>query len=112
MHDSILKILLVLGADEYLERLKGKIRKWLFFYVKIFGNNSVPELSIISDISEQKNDKFSHCAIALCSPMLRKRLLTTSVLYRNAVRYCSILNLAVRFVFGPGEKFLVFFLSF
>jgi hypothetical protein len=34
------------------------------------------------------------------------------VLYRNAVRYCSILNLAVRFVFGPGEKFLVFFLSF
>ena len=69
----------------------------------------MPELSIISDISEQKNDKFSHCAIALCSPMLRKRLLTTSVLYRNAVRYCSILNLAVRFVFGPGEKFLVFF---
>ena len=30
------KILLVLGADEHLERLKGKIRKCLFFYVKIF----------------------------------------------------------------------------
>ena len=25
-----------LGADEYLERLEGKIRKHLFFYVQIF----------------------------------------------------------------------------
>ena len=31
----------VLGANEYLERLEGKIRKCLFFYVKIFENNSV-----------------------------------------------------------------------
>ena len=31
----------VLGADEYLERLQGKIRKYLFFYVKIFQNISV-----------------------------------------------------------------------
>ena len=31
----------VLGADEYLERLIGKIRKCLFFYVRIFYNNSV-----------------------------------------------------------------------
>jgi hypothetical protein len=30
----------VLGADEYLERLEGKIKKCLFFYVKIFKNNS------------------------------------------------------------------------
>ena len=29
-----------MGADEYLERLEGKIRKCLFFYVKIFKNNS------------------------------------------------------------------------
>ena len=36
MHHSIWKILFVLGADEYLERLEGKIRKSLFFYVKIF----------------------------------------------------------------------------
>ena len=36
MHHSIWKILSVLGADEYLERLEGKIRKCLFFYVKIF----------------------------------------------------------------------------
>ena len=36
MHHSICKILFVLGADEYLERLEGKIRKCLFFYVKIF----------------------------------------------------------------------------
>ena len=36
MHHSIWKILFVLGADEYLERLEGKIRKCLFFYVKIF----------------------------------------------------------------------------
>ena len=36
MHHSIQKILFVLGADEYLERLEGKIRKCLFFYVKIF----------------------------------------------------------------------------
>ena len=33
---SIWKILFVLGADEYIERLEGKIRKCLFFYVKIF----------------------------------------------------------------------------
>ncbi len=30
------KILIVLGADEYIERLEGKIRECLFFYVKIF----------------------------------------------------------------------------
>ena len=35
MHHSILKILFVLGADDYLERLEGKIRKYLFFYVQI-----------------------------------------------------------------------------
>jgi hypothetical protein len=35
-HHSIWKILFVLGADEYLERLEGKIRKGLFFSVKIF----------------------------------------------------------------------------
>ena len=33
MHHSTLKIIFVLGADEYLERLEGKIRKFLFFYV-------------------------------------------------------------------------------
>ena len=30
-----------MGANEYLERLEGKIRKCLFFSVKIFSNNSV-----------------------------------------------------------------------
>jgi hypothetical protein len=30
------KILFVLGSYEYIERLIGKIRKCLFFYVKIF----------------------------------------------------------------------------
>ena len=30
------KIILVLGADEYIEKLEGKIRECLFFYVKIF----------------------------------------------------------------------------
>ena len=35
------KIIFVLGADEYIERLEGKIRECLFFYVKIFYNNSV-----------------------------------------------------------------------
>ena len=29
------KIVFVLGADEYIERLEGKIRECLFFYVKI-----------------------------------------------------------------------------
>ena len=37
----IICFLFVLGADEYLKRLEGKIRKCLFFYVKIFSNNSV-----------------------------------------------------------------------
>ena len=35
------KIILVLGADEYIERLEDKIRECLLFYVKIFKNNSV-----------------------------------------------------------------------
>ena len=30
-----------LCADEYLERLEGKIIKCLIFYIKIFKNNSV-----------------------------------------------------------------------
>ena len=30
------ELLFVLGADEHLERLGGKIRKCLFFYVKTF----------------------------------------------------------------------------
>ena len=30
------KFFFVLGANKYLERLEGKIRKCLFFYVKIF----------------------------------------------------------------------------
>ena len=30
------KNIFVLGAGEYLERLEGKVRKCLFFYVKIF----------------------------------------------------------------------------
>ena len=33
MHHSISKILFVLDADEYLERLEGKIRKCLFFFM-------------------------------------------------------------------------------
>ena len=33
---GIEKIFFVLGADEYIERLKGKIGECLFFYVKIF----------------------------------------------------------------------------
>ena len=46
-------------------------------YTEIFSLLRIPELSIIS---EQKFDIFAHCAIALCSPMLRKRLLTTSTI--------------------------------
>ena len=30
------KIIFVLGANEYVERLEGKIRECLFFYVKTF----------------------------------------------------------------------------
>ena len=37
----ISKILFVLGSYEYLKRLEVKVRKYLFFYVKIFYNNSV-----------------------------------------------------------------------
>ena len=40
-HHSIWNIHFVLGADEHLEKLEDKIRKYLFFYVKIFWNNSV-----------------------------------------------------------------------
>ena len=35
------KNIFVLGANEYIERLEGKIRDCLFFYAKIFYNNSV-----------------------------------------------------------------------
>ena len=34
--DAKVTIIFVLGADEYIERLEGKIRECLFFYVKIF----------------------------------------------------------------------------
>jgi hypothetical protein len=37
----ISKNIFVLGSYEYLKRLEGKVRKCLFFYVKIFKNNSV-----------------------------------------------------------------------
>ena len=42
--------------DEYLERLEGKIRKCLFFYVKIFWNNSV----MIVDWYIHKLDSLDH----------------------------------------------------
>jgi hypothetical protein len=38
--NSTWKILFVFGTDEYLERLEGKIRKYLFFHVEIYWNNS------------------------------------------------------------------------
>ena len=47
MHQSIWKILFVLGAHEYLKRLEGKIRKYLFFYLKMFWNNSVSLLFLL-----------------------------------------------------------------
>ena len=34
MHHSIWKILFVLGANKYIERLEGKIRKCIFFMLK------------------------------------------------------------------------------
>ena len=40
-HHRIWKIIFVLSAHEYLERLEGKIRKYLSCFVKIFKNNSV-----------------------------------------------------------------------
>ena len=49
MNHSIWKILFVLGAYEYLERQEGKIRKCLFFYVKIFKNNSVRGVQVATD---------------------------------------------------------------
>ena len=33
-----------MGADEYIGRLEGKITASLFFYVRIFWNNSVNDL--------------------------------------------------------------------
>ena len=36
MHHSVYKIIFVLGADEYLERLEGKVKKCLIFCVKIW----------------------------------------------------------------------------
>ena len=44
------KILFVLAADEYIERLEGNIRECLFFYVKIFQNNSVNLVSVDSTL--------------------------------------------------------------
>ena len=50
------KILFVLGSYEDLERLEGKSRKYLFFYVKIFWNNK----SYINKTKKQKklNNQF------------------------------------------------------
>ena len=53
INNSIWNILFVLGANEYLERLEYKIRKCLFFYVKIFWNNSVrPDLPKIAKLQD------------------------------------------------------------
>ena len=37
-YHSIWKIIFVLGTDEYLERLVGKMRKYLFFYANTLGS--------------------------------------------------------------------------
>ena len=42
MHHRIWEILSVLGADEYLERLEGKIRKFVFFHLK-YSKITVPK---------------------------------------------------------------------
>ena len=46
---------LFLGADEYLERLEGKIRKCLFFYVKLFWNNSVLWLVALEELKQEES---------------------------------------------------------
>ena len=64
MHHSISKILFVLGANEYLERLEGNIRKCLFFYVKFVLNNSVGCYSFSSDqtfSADAKGGSISEC---------------------------------------------------
>ena len=41
---------------EYLERLEGKIRKCLFFYVEIFKNNSVLGVLALSKVTQQSGN--------------------------------------------------------
>ena len=92
MHHSIWKTIFVLGADEYLERLEVKIRKCLFFYVKIFKNNSVSiyqsrkniqgRWSYILDCSSKCNEKkidriYLHFVITGTAKFLKHRKGTT-----------------------------------
>ena len=52
-----------MSADEYLETLEGKIRKCLFFYVKLFQNNSVNGFLFIQ---QKLPFLLWHCRFVLC----------------------------------------------
>ena len=85
MHHSIWKIILVLGADEYLERLESKIRKCLFFYVKIFTNNSL--IMLIKYLIEQ----ISCCLHILrwsCFISIEKNRLSIKIMFRLTNLFC------------------------
>ena len=68
MHHSIWKILFALGADEYLDRLKGKIRKQgaqyeltnIFLFFEIYNVNYKGEVtSLYVGCSKKSNSRLS-----------------------------------------------------
>ena len=67
-----------MGANEYLERLEGKIRKCLFFYVKIFYNNSVNQ-------NDRKVSSVKKHAIIFADKDLRKHFSKNSQRGTNSI---------------------------
>ena len=72
------KILFVLDAAEYIERLEGKVRECLFFYVKILYNNSVIEVLRMAGVLEKMQERFLFSQVFLNPNLLNENFLTNN----------------------------------
>ena len=67
----------MLGVDEYLEIQEGKIRKCLFFYGKVFSNNSVLPISEVLIVDTEESEIYTtvHTRLIMARQLHAKSLI-------------------------------------
>ena len=79
------KIIFVLGANEYIERLEGKVIECLFFYFRFF-KITVWRESYISNFSVFRRSRIHHIPLSFCLGCIQRTLysqLDLQILFRG-----------------------------